>query len=116
MRTVQTLSSLLWIFAIACSSAQASKELSTAERPVTTILVRNQKPVDFNFYVADGTRRIRLGTVTGMSERTFVIPPHMVIDQGSLHFQADPIGSDQVLATDEALNAREGDGLTLTIR
>ena len=116
MRAVRTVSSLLWLLAVACSGAQASRELSTSERPATTITVRNQKPVDFNLYVVDGTRRIRLGTVTGISERTFVIPPHMVIDQGALRFQADLIGSDQVLATDEELHVREGDGLSLTIR
>jgi hypothetical protein len=116
MHAVRTLSSLLWLFAVACSSTQASQNLPTTERPVTTILVRNQKPVDFNLYVVDGTRRIRLGTVTGISERTFVIPPHMVIDQGSLNFLADPIGSDQVLGTSEELPVREGDELSLTIR
>jgi hypothetical protein len=116
MRAVQTLSSLLWLLAVACSGAQASRELSTSERPTTTIQVRNQKPLDFTLYVVDGTRRIRLGMVTGMSERTFVIPPHMVIDQGFLRFQADPIGSDHVVGTNEELQVREGDALSLTIR
>jgi hypothetical protein len=66
--------------------------------------------------VVDGTHRIRLGLVTGMSERTFVIPPHLVINQGALRFLADPIGSNQVASTQEELQVREGDALSLTIR
>jgi len=115
MRAVQTLSLLLWILSAACSGVQESRHLSTSERPTTTIEVRNQRPIDFTVHVLDGTRRIRLGIVPGMTQRTFVIPPHMVIDQGSLNFQIDPIGSNEVGTTQEALPVREGDGLQLTI-
>ena len=116
MRAVQTLSLLLWLLSVACSGTQASRELSTSERPRTTIEVWNQKPIDFTFYVMDGTRRMRLGIVPGMTQRTFIIPPHMVIDQGSLNFRIDPIGSDQGSSTEEALPVREGDALSITVR
>jgi hypothetical protein len=78
--------------------------------------VRNQQHVDFTLYVLDGTHRIRLGLVPAMSTRTFIIPHHLVDDRGSLRFQADPIGSQVVLATDEELPVREGDEVSLTIR
>ncbi|HLK99080.1 MAG TPA: hypothetical protein VK539_00770 [Myxococcaceae bacterium] len=116
MRAVQTLSLVLWLVGAGCSGAKDSRTLSTDERPRTLIEVRNQRPIDFNVHVLDGTRRIRLGTVPGMTQRTFVIPAHMVIDQGALNFQLDPIGSDQVGTTEEALTVREGDSLSLTIR
>jgi hypothetical protein len=116
MRAVQTLSLLLWLLGVACSGAKESRVPSTSERPETTIQVRNQRPIDFTVYVLDGTRRIRLGIVPGMTQQTFLIPAHMVIGQGSLNFQLDPIGSNQVGTTDEALTVREGDELSLTIR
>lgn len=116
MRAVQVVSLLWFVLAAACSSAQKTDDASAPERPATTIEVRNQKPLDFTVYVVDGTRRIRLGMVTGMSNRTFVIPSHMVIDRGFLRFQMDPIGSDQVVATNEDLPVNEGDALSLTIR
>ncbi|HEX8698033.1 MAG TPA: hypothetical protein VF815_04305 [Myxococcaceae bacterium] len=115
MRAVQTLSLVLWVLGVACSGAQQSRTLSTSERPETTLQVRSQRPIDFTVYALDGTRRIRLGIVPGMSQRTFVIPPHMVIDQGSLNFQLDPIGSNEV-GTTESLSVREGDAVEMTIR
>jgi hypothetical protein len=116
MRAVQTLSWLLWLLGVACSGAKESQVPSTAERPETTIEVRNQRPIDFTVYVLDGTRRLRLGLVPGMTQQTFLIPPHMVLGQGSLRFQLDPIGSNEVGTTEESLTVREGDGLSLTIR
>ncbi len=116
MRAVQALSLVLWLVGAGCSGVKDSRTPSTDERPQTMVEVRNQRPIDFNVYVLDGTRRIRLGTVPGMTQRTFVIPPHMVIDQGSLNFRIDPIGSNQASSTDQALTVREGDALSLTIR
>ena len=116
MRAVQTLSLLLWILGVACSGTQDAKHLSTSERPETTITVRSQRPIDFTVHVLDGTRRIRLGIVPGMTQRTFVIPAHMVIDQGALNFQLDPIGSNEVGTTNESLAVREGDAVEMTIR
>jgi len=116
MRALQTLSLLLWMLGVACSNVRESRSLSTSERPETTIEIRNQRPIDFTVYVLDGTRRIRLGIAPGMTQQTFLIPKHMVIDQGSLNFQLDPIGSNQVGTTNEAVTVREGDVLSLTIR
>lgn len=117
MRAVQFLLLFLLIFTvISCSTVQTQQDPSEPPRPTTTLEVRNQKPIDFNMYVLDGTRRIRLGLVPGMSSRTFTIPAHMVNDRGSLRFQADTIGSNAVLASEEELPVREGDAVSLTIR
>ncbi|MDY7231736.1 hypothetical protein [Hyalangium rubrum] len=116
MRAVQAVSLLWFVLAASCSSAQKVEDASSTEPPQTTIEVRNQKPVDYTVYVVDGTRRIRLGMVTGMSNRTLLIPAHMVAGRGSLRFQFDPIGSNQVVSTDEELTVREGDALSLTLQ
>jgi hypothetical protein len=117
MRAVQLLPLFLLVSSvISCSTVQTQQDPSQPPRPKTTVEVRNQKPVDFNMYVLDGTHRIRLGLVPGMSSRTFTIPAHLVNEQGSLRFQADTIGSDAVLASDEELAVREGDTVSLTIQ
>ncbi|HVG60950.1 MAG TPA: hypothetical protein VNA24_20495 [Hyalangium sp.] len=116
MRAVQLLPFFLLVSVISCSTVQTQQDPSAPPRPKTSVEVRNQKPVDFNMYVVDGTRRIRLGLVPGMSSRTFTIPAHMVNDRGSLRFQADTIGSDTVLASDEELAVHEGDTVSLTIQ
>jgi len=116
MRAVQLLPFFLLVSAISCSTVQTQQDPSEPPRPKTTVEVRNQKPVDFNMYVVDGTRRIRLGLVPGMSSRTFTIPAHMVNDRGSLRFQADTIGSNTVLASDEELAVHEGDTVSVTIQ
>jgi hypothetical protein len=99
---------------LSCSSVQTPEEASKPPRPRTTMEVRNQRPLDFNLYVLDGTHRIRLGTVPGMTTRIFTIPSHLVIDQGMLRFQIDPIGSQEVQSTDESIVVHEGERLSLT--
>ena len=116
MRAVQLLPLFLLVSVISCSTVQTQQDPSKPPPPKTALEVRNQKPVDFNMYVLDGTHRIRLGLVPGMSSRTFIIPAHLVNDQGALRFQADTIGSNSVLASDEELSVREGDTVSLTIR
>jgi P pilus assembly chaperone PapD len=116
MRAVQLLPLFLLLSAISCAAPQTQEDPSRPPPPKTTLEVRNQKPLDFNMYVVDGTHRIRLGMVPGMSTRTFTIPHHMVGDRGSLRFQADTIGSQAVLATDEELAVHAGDAVSLTIR
>jgi hypothetical protein len=116
MRAVQLLPLFLLVSVISCSTVQTQQDPSQPPRPKTTLEVRNQKPLDFNLYVLDGTHRIRLGLVPGMSTRTFTIPAHMVNDRGSLRFQADTIGSNSVLASDEELAVKEGDTVSVTIQ
>jgi hypothetical protein len=116
MRAVQVLPLLLLACAISCSTTQAQSDPSKPPPPTTTLEVRNQKHVDFIMYVLDGTHRIRLGLVPAMGTRTFTIPQHLVNGRGSLRFQADTVGSEAVLATDEELTVHAGDAVSLTIR
>lgn len=116
MRAIQVLPLLLLLSSVACRSAQATNDPTKPPPPETTVTVRNQRPIDFNVYVGSATHRIRLGTVPGMSQRTFTIPAHLVSGgQGMLRFQADPIGSQNVLSTAEDLMVRQGDQVSLSI-
>lgn len=116
MRTAQLSPLLLLLSVISCSSVQTPQDPSHPPPPQTMLEVRNEKPVDFNLYVTNGTTRIRLGLVPGMSSRSFTIPPHLIPVHGPLRFQAATIGSEDVLASDEDLMVHEGDALALTIR
>ncbi|HYH98591.1 hypothetical protein [Hyalangium sp.] len=116
MRAAQVLPLLLLACAISCSTTQTQSDPTKLPPPTTTLEVRNQKHVDFIMYVLDGTHRIRLGLVPAMGTRTFTIPHHLVSSRGSLRFQADTVGSQSVLATDEELTVHEGDAFSLTIR
>jgi hypothetical protein len=116
MRAAQLLPLLLLLAAVSCSSVQTPEDPSHPPPPKTTLEVRNEKPVDFNLYVMNGTTRIRLGLVPGMSSRTFTIPHHLIPVHGPLRFQAATIGSDDVLASDEDVMVHEGAALSLTIR
>ncbi|MFL5346537.1 MAG: hypothetical protein ACJ8AT_17295 [Hyalangium sp.] len=116
MRAVHLLPLLLFLSAVSCSSVQTPQDPSHPPPPQTTLAVRNEKPVDFNLYVLNGTTRIRLGLVPGMSSRTFTVPHHLIPVHGPLRFQAATIGSDDVLGSDEDLMVHEGDALSLTIR
>ncbi len=115
MRPALVMSVTLLALAAACSSVQTSNT-SEAARPETTLQVRNHKPIDFNIYVLSGTHRIRLGMITGMSTRVYTIPSHLVINKGALRFQADPIGSENVIGTAEDLYVREGEQVSITIQ
>jgi hypothetical protein len=116
MRAVQLFPLFLLVSVLSCSTMLTQQDPSQPPRPKTTLEVRNQKPLDFTLYVLDGTHRIRLGLVPGMSSRTFTIPAHLLNDRGSLRFQADTIGSDTVLASDEEMPVTEGDSVSVTIQ
>jgi hypothetical protein len=116
MRAVPVVSLPLLLCLVSCSTARTAQDPSRPPPPETTVEVRNQKPIDFNLYVMNGTTRIRLGLVPGMSTRTFTIPAHLINDRGQLRFQADTIGSDAVTTTDEEYLVRPGDALGLTLQ
>jgi hypothetical protein len=113
MRTVPL---LLLLAAVSCSSVQTAEDPSKPPPPRTTVEVRNQKFIDFNMYVLNGTTRIRLGIVPGMTTRTFTIPPHLIPVHGPLRFQAHTIGSDDIQTSDEELMVHQGDALSLTLQ
>lgn len=84
------------------------------EPPRTTVRVQNQNFLDMNIYVLNGSQRVRLGTVSGVSTRVFTIPSNLVFGMASLRFQADPVGSNQQPISQE-ITVRAGDQVQLTI-
>ena len=116
MRAVPVVSLLLLLCLVSCGTARTAQDPSRPPPPETTVEVRNQKPLDFTMYVMNGTTRIRLGLVPGMSSRAFTIPAHLINDRGNLRFQADTIGSNAVTTTDQEFLVRPGDAVELTLR
>lgn len=82
--------------------------------PRTTVRVENQNFLDMNIYVLNGSQRVRLGNVSGVSTRVFTIPPNLVFGIGSLRFQADPVGSGRTPISQE-ISVRAGDEVLLVI-
>lgn len=80
----------------------------------TTVRVENQNFLDMNVYVLNGTQRVRLGNVAGVSTRVFTIPANLVFGISVLRFQADPVGSSRAPISQE-ISVRSGDQVILTI-
>ncbi|MDY7232768.1 hypothetical protein [Hyalangium rubrum] len=110
---------LLWLVSlVACSGVQpAQSSADTTDRPRTTLEVRNRHPVDVDLYALDRTQRVRMGTVPARRTRTLVIPPQLLTEgAGRLRFQAEALGSDNLLTREEELLVREGEQLSLTLQ
>lgn len=102
---------LLAVAALACAPQQ-SESGRTAPAPAT-VQVDNQAFLDVNVYALRSGQRIRLGTVTGLSTRTFVIP-RTLVGGALVRFQADFIGSGRAPVSEEMV-IWAGDSVELTI-
>ncbi len=80
----------------------------------TTVRVENQNFLDMNVFVLNGSQRVRLGTVSGVSTRVFTIPANLIFGISSLRFMADPVGSSNTPISQE-ISVRAGDEVLLTI-
>lgn len=83
---------LFLIFLVGFSSCATMKKSDKENRPKTTVEVENRNWLDMDIYVLQSSQRIRLGTVTGLSEKVLTIPDH-VLGAPTLRFVADPIGA-----------------------
>ena len=82
--------------------------------PRTTVRVENQNFLDMNIFVMNGSQRIRLGTVSGVTTRVLTIPSNLIFGSASLRFMADPVGSTRAPISQE-ITVRAGDEVLLTI-
>lgn len=124
MRVLRAVPLLLLVFVASCSGVQTAEDPSQPPPPKTTVEVENRKTTDLNLYVLKGSSRLRLGTVPGMSTRTFVIPTHLIGEADRVRFGVevigtfgnDRIGSERRFTSEEELPVRAGEQLSLTIR
>jgi hypothetical protein len=99
----------------ACSHATRHTRDEEGGQLTTRVHVENQAFLDMNVYViGDGGARQRLGTVTGNTDREFVIPEYIIGPANSVRFLIEPIGSNHAPISN-SLSVRPGDTVTLTI-
>lgn len=96
----------------ACSRNRVDTEIDP-DAP-TVLRVENQAFPDMTIYAIEGSRRVRLGTVTGNTTSKFTLPKYLVRTLTTLRFQADPIGSNRAPVSDE-ITVSPGDEVTLRI-
>jgi hypothetical protein len=82
--------------------------------PTTNVRVENRNFLDMTVYVLQGTRRVRLGTATGVSTTVLRIPDNLLFGTTSLRFQMDPIGGNATPISHEVAT-QPGDEIILII-
>jgi hypothetical protein len=113
MRAIHTVLVLLLLLA-ACAPQRGPRRPAAPDGPDTVVRVENRSFTQMNIYVLRGSQRIRLGSVPGVSTRSFELPRNLVFGTTSLRFLADPLGSSRTPISRE-IPVREGDELVLTI-
>lgn len=103
---------LAWVMASACSPRSAREDV--APGTAATLRVDNQAFLDVNIYVLRSGQRTRLGTVTALTTRTFVLPRTVVGTALRVQFLAAFIGSSRAPVSEEVL-VWEGDEIELRI-
>lgn len=97
---------------VGCSRNRVDTEIDP--NAPTVLTVENQAFPDMTIYAIEGSRRVRLGQVTGNSTSRFTLPKYLVRTLTTLRFQADPIGSNRAPVSDE-ITVTPGDTVTLRI-
>jgi len=102
----------LMIDAAACAPHHGSPAAAPPE-PVE-LTVNNSNYLDVDVFAVRGTSRSRIGSVTGLSTATFLVPAQNAAD-GNLQLLVDPIGSSATYLTDKiAVSAGQHVELTVT--
>jgi hypothetical protein len=98
-----------------CSRAASHGSNSGDVTPVTRVRVENQAFLDMNVYVVNTSGgRTRLGTVTGNTNSTFVIPDYVLGPANSVSFIVEPIGANRAPISN-SLYVQPGTTVVLTI-
>ena len=105
-------------FLLAGAAASACAPRSTREDippgTAATVRVDNQAMSDVNVYLFRSGQRTRLGTVTALTTRTFVLPRTVVGTAVTVQFVAAYIGSNRAPVSEEVV-VWEGDEIELRI-
>jgi hypothetical protein len=94
-----------------CASTPRSEVDSINQR--TTVTVENRGFSDMTIYASRG-QRVRLGIAGGNAKTTFTIPSSLMAGTVTLHFIADPIGSQRQSVSQE-ITVSPGDEVGLVI-
>ena len=113
-RALSTVLLLALVLALAGCGGRRARGPAPPAGPRTTVRVENQNFLDMNVYVLNGTQRVRLGTVSGVSTRVLTIPSNLVFGTATLRFMLDPVGSTRSPISQE-ISVRAGDQVVLTI-
>jgi hypothetical protein len=97
-----------------CASRRKANLSPDEATPTTLLTVDNQNFYDMTIYAFAGSRRIRLGMVTGLSKAQIVLPPLLTQGSGEVRFQADPIGGPPTPLT-ERITVDPGDEIVFQI-
>jgi len=105
---------LLLLAALATSCVPRTGPESVAPETRATLRVDNQSFNDVNIYALRSGTRMRIGTVTGLTTRTFVLPKTLVGTGTRVQFIASFIGSSRGPVSEE-ITIWEGDEIALRI-
>jgi hypothetical protein len=101
----------LMIDAAACATHHPSAAAPPPE-PVE-VTVNNSNYLDVDVFAVRGTSRARIGSVTGLSSATLLVPVHLAAD-GNVQLLVDPIGSNATYLTDR-IAVSPGQQIELTV-
>ncbi|MDQ2931414.1 MAG: hypothetical protein M3Y05_11430 [Gemmatimonadota bacterium] len=83
--------------------------------PESRLRVENQAFLDMTVYIiSNGGGRQRLGTVTGNTSQTFVIPKYIIGPANQVSILCEPIGSNRA-SISNSISVQPGQTVTLTI-
>lgn len=114
---MRILSSLLFAVLLslsACGSGLKEGAREAAAVPQATVKVDNRNWLDASIYVMRGSDRIRLGMVSGLSQKLFPIPKELVFGPTTLRFLIDPVGESGTVFSQE-ISVSPGDEVQLLI-
>ncbi len=99
----------------ACAHQPVDRSRLATPGGETTVRVMNDRFLNATIYLLRGAHRTRLGTVSGYSQETFVVPSHVMSGLTELRFLVDPIGEREMEMSDVILT-EPGEMIELMIR
>lgn len=96
------------------ASVDSLRPAVRAAAPRTVVEVDNRNFNDANVWAVQGVHTVRLGTVTGLSTGTLVLPADMIATALPIRFVVRPLASRRSMLSDEIL-VSQGDTIGLVV-
>ena len=93
---------------------QPEKPSTGKPQPPAVVRVANNNFADVTVYVVQSGMRLRLGTVTGLSEEQFTLPRRFATYAMELYLLADPVGGSRCYLS-PAVRVRGGEEVDLRL-